>query len=251
MPVADATQARELFPRGLSQPETGFRFAMDALLLAAFAARNQGPRVLDLGTGCGVVGLTMALMHPHFHITGLDLDQSMLGHAQSNIARLGLASRFGLLRADVRQKGGLRAESMDLVVCNPPYRDRKTGRTCPNQQKTLARFQENGGLDDFVRASFSFLGNGKSCYFIYLAEAVDELLAVMKEHALRPKELLFVHPLKDKVARLVLVRGIKNGGPGLKVHPPLILHESCNGVMALTAQALDFCPWLACNSRSC
>ncbi|NLV96633.1 MAG: methyltransferase [Desulfovibrionales bacterium] len=245
--ASQVDQARAFFPRGLSQPKRGFRFAVDALLLASFAAKDKGQRVLDLGTGCGVVGLTMALMHPHFFITGLDLDLSMLGHAQSNAVRLGLVARFGLIRADVRHRGGLKPESMDVVVCNPPYRELTTGRACLDQKKTQARFQKQGGLDDFIQASFFFLGNRKSSYFIYLAEAVDELLTSMRELSLQPKELLFVHPLADRIARLVLVRAVKNGAPGLRVLAPLIMHELCEGGVALTTQALSFCPWLACN----
>ena len=175
----------------------------------------------------------------------------MLGHAQSNVAQLGLANRFGLIQADVRCLGGLRPESMDLVVCNPPYRSLHTGRVCSSQMKTQARFQEQGRLEDFVRASFFFLGNRKSCYFIYLAERVDELLTIMNTHSLRPKELLFVHPLADRLARLVLVRAVKNSGSGLTILPPLITHARHDNVITLTAQVLNFCPWLACNPTCC
>jgi tRNA1Val (adenine37-N6)-methyltransferase len=138
-------QARRNFPRGLSQPESGFRFSMDALLLAAFAGREQvRGRVLDLGTGCGVVGLGLALDHPDFFGVGLDLSPEMLRHARVNVHRLGFDGRFAMLRADVRGPFGLEPESMDLVLCNPPYRDPGRGRTCPDEARTMARFEEPG-----------------------------------------------------------------------------------------------------------
>lgn len=247
MTVAAVDQARADFPRGLSQPDTGFRFSMDALLLAGFAGRAGQGRVVDLGTGCGVVGLALALNHPDFFVTGLDLDPAMLGHARINAARLGLAGRFGLVRSDVRRPGGLLPESMDLVVANPPYRDMGTGRVCPDKHKTTARFEDQAGLIDFARAAAFFLGNRKSCCLIHLAERVDHVLAALSSCRLRPKEILFIHPLADRPARLVLVRAVKNGGVGLTVRPPLVVHEERGSQTVLTRQILDFCPCLACN----
>ncbi len=244
MPDPAVLRAKDYFPRGLSQPETGFRFSLDALLLAAFAGQ-AGKRVLDLGTGCGVVGLAWALNHPDSFVTGLDANSTMLVHARENARRLGLADRFAAVRADVRAPGALTPESMDLVLCNPPYRDPGTGRTCPHAGKNAARFESGAVLADFVRATTLVLRNRKPCAFIYLAERVDDLLGLLSGHRLRPKELLFVHPKADAPARLVLVRAVKNGGPGLTVAAPLVLHGECG----LTAQALAFCPWLACNAR--
>lgn len=222
---------------------------MDALLLAAFAGREQvRGRVLDLGTGCGVVGLGMALDHPDFFGIGLDLNPDMLHHARENVRRLGFAERFALLRADACGPWGFAPESMDLVLSNPPYRDPARGRICPNEARTLARFEYRAGLGDFVRAAAYLVRNRKSCVFIHLAERVDELLDLLRASRLQPKEVLFVHQRQDATARLVLVRSLKNGGPGLTVHPPLILHEGLGTDTHLTAAALSFCPRLACNA---
>ena len=197
-----------------------------------------------------MVGLGLALDHPDFFGIGLDLNPDMLRHAQVNLHRLGCERRFALLRADVRQPTGLKPESMDLVLSNPPYRDPGRGRICPDEARTLARFEYRAGLADFVRAAAYLLRNRKSCVFIHLAERVDELLDLLRASRLQPKEALFVHQREDATARLVLVRSLKNGGPGLVVHPPLILHEGQGGETRLTAAALSFCPRLACNAVS-
>jgi len=243
-------QTRRNFPRGLSQPDSGFRFSMDALLLAAFAGRERvRGRVLDLGTGCGVVGLGLALDHPDFFGVGLDLNPDMLRHAHENVRRLGFVDRFALLLADACGPLGLAPESMDMVLCNPPYRDPGCGRTCPDRAKTLARFENRAALADFVRAAAYLLRNRKSCCFIHLAERVDELLDLLRAAKLQPKEVLFVHQRPDASARLVLVRGLKNGGHGLTVLPPLFLHQGQGDGTRLSAAALAFCPSLACNAE--
>jgi len=247
LPVTEL--ARQDFPRGLSQPASGFRFSVDALLLAAFAGRQAvRGRVLDLGTGCGVVGLSLALDHPDFFGIGLDVSLPMLVHARENACRLGLEGRFLPFCADVREPACLAPESMDLVLCNPPYRDPASGRTCADQGKSVARFECQASLAHFVRAAAVLLRNKKACAFIYLAERVDDLLAHLARERLRPKEILFVHPRAGSEARLVLVRGVKNGRPGLRVLPPLVLHEGNGASTRLTPGVLSFCPRLACNA---
>ncbi|MBP9943722.1 MAG: methyltransferase [Desulfomicrobium sp.] len=222
---------------------------MDALLLAAFAGQEPvRGRVLDLGTGCGVVGLGLALDHPDFFGVGLDLNPDMLRHAQENIHLLGFEERFALLRADARGPWGVAPESMDMVLCNPPYRDPGRGRTCPDEARTLARFESRAELADFVRAAACLVRNRKNCFFILLAERVDELLDLLRASRLQPKEVLFVHQRLDAAARLVLVRSLKNGGAGLTVRPPLVLHEGRGKETRLSAAALSFCPRLACNA---
>ena len=223
---------------------------MDALLLAAFAGRERvRGRVLDLGAGCGVVGLKLALDHPNFFGFGLDLCPDMLCHARENARRLGVDDRYVLLQGNVCEPLGLLPECMDMVLCNPPYRDPIRGRTCPDQAKTQARFESRAAIRDFARAAAYLLRNRKSCFFIHLAERVDELLDLLRGARLQPKEVLFVHQRMDTTARLVLVRALKNGGPGLAVLPPLFLHEGRGEGTRLSAAALAFCPSLACNAE--
>lgn len=238
-------EARRFFPRGLSQPESGFRFSVDALLLAAFAGRGGADGlILDLGAGCGVVGLALALGCPEICVAGLDRDAEILVHARKNARRLGLEERFMPFLADVAAPGGLRAECADMVVCNPPYRREGAGRMCVRASRNPARFETHAGLEDFLRAGAFFVKNKKSCAFIYLAERVDDLLAGLCAVRLRPREMLFIHPRPGRPARLVLVRAVKNGGAGLNVLPPLFLHEEESG--EFTSQTLAFCPWLRC-----
>ena len=142
----DAVQAaRQAFPRGLVQPEGGFRFGSDALLLAAFAASlAAGPRTADLGTGCGAAGLghLLAAADPAATCLGLDRAPDMIQAAGQNAARLGLSDRFTALAADlrhIRQDARCLPESRDLVICNPPCRDPASGRRPPGAAREAAR----------------------------------------------------------------------------------------------------------------
>jgi tRNA1Val (adenine37-N6)-methyltransferase len=243
--------ARKHFPRGLAQPEGRFRFAADALLLAAFAKPPKGAALAaDLGTGCGVVGLALLLAHPEpLRVLGLDADAAMAAAAADNARRLGLAQRFQALALDVaRVPSALAAESCGLVLANPPYMRPGQGRASASAARDRALFEDAGGLDAFVGAAAHLARNRAQVCLVWGAERLAALLAGLAARRLEPKRLRLVHSRLDGPARLALVEARKNGGPGLEAEPPLALYQGRGPETRLSAQALDFCPWLACNA---
>lgn len=233
------------YPRGLAQPAAGYRFSLDALLLAAFV-RPKGRVGLDLGAGCGVVGLGVLLRTPLAHMLALEQDETLCACAAANAARLGVAHRMQVMQADLRHIP-LPAESVDFVVCNPPYRRLDTGRLNPHPMRRAARFETETTLADFLRAASWSVRNRGGCWFVFLAERLDELLAGCLRERLRPKELIPIAPRPGQPARLVLLSAVKNGGVGLVVRAPLVLHPGavCGPTLQrFSASARQFCPWL-------
>lgn len=247
-------QARQRFPRGLIQPEQGFRFGADALLLACFAASLPGRRVLDLGTGCGPVGLGLALADAETPRTvlGLDKDPAMVAAATANACALGLADRFAARLLDVRELCSrpdvVAAETMDLVVANPPYRHPGSGRRPPSPGRDAARFETDGGLEAFADAAAYALVNTGRFACVHLAERLSHVMAVLAARNLEIKRLLPIAPRGDAPARQLLVLARKNGRPGLRLDPPLALYEGEGPQTRLTPRALRFCPFLGCNA---
>lgn len=277
-------QARALFPRGLAQPEGSFRFSVDALLLAAFAGEGltgmeRKPRqegaiapdarampghgkalaFADLGAGCGVVGLALLLAYSgltnvRLTGTGIEIDGQLADAARDNAARLGLAERFRVLRADLAAPGRPTfdalppAGSMDLVVANPPYRRYGSGRPSPSSQRTRALFETPETLPAFARAAARLLrARGRSCW-VYGPDRLPDLLLELRAAGLEPKRMRCIHSRADGPATLVLVEARRAGRPGLVVEPPLVLHAGEGAATALTDEALAFCPLLACNA---
>ncbi len=239
---------REIFPRGLSQPETGFRFSVDSLLLSCFMSPGQESRVADMGCGCGVIGLGLILANSgkNIRVTGLDTCPDMISHCRRNADSLGLAHRFSVLEMDVSEVSSknIRAESFDMAVANPPYRTPESGRTPVQDSRLKASFCDQAELDHFFRAGTFLLKNRGKIGIVFGAERLDELLEIMKKHSLIPKRILPVYGNISKPSRIILVEGVKNAGPGLIIQPPLILYDETNRV---TDQALKFCPFLECN----
>lgn len=247
-------KARTLFPRGLAQPEGGFRFSLDALLLAAFAARTPWSRDLDLGTGCGVVGLGLLLASSNpGHIRGVDRDAAMVDAANANAGQLGLAARFSAACLDLRERGHDWRDfappgSFDLVLANPPYRHERSGRQNPEQPRADARFENQASLQDFAQAARAACGAKDRLCLIHLAQRLHHVCSVLHAAGFALKRLMPVHSRAHEPAKLVLLEARKQGGEGLLLEPPLILYEGQGPATSMTRQALTFCPFLACNA---
>ncbi len=246
-------EARRLFPRGLAQPEGGFRFGADALLLACFAAPSPGRRVLDLGTGCGPAGLGLLLARNDdaTAVLGLDKDPDMARAAAANAELLGLSARFTALCRDVREirdEPLAPAQGFDLVLANPPYRAPSSGRRAATPGRDAARFETDGGLPAFAAAAAYALTTGGLLALVHLAERLAHVTTVLAAAGLEIKRLLPVAARHGAPARQMLVLARRNGRPGLRLEAPLALYEGAGPATRLSAEALRFCPFLACNA---
>lgn len=237
-------EARKYFPRGLEQPETGFRFSADSLLVSSFVSVPSKGRVLDLGTGSGVIPLGLALRNQYrgIHITGIDINPEMIAAARNNISKLGFAEQIEILEGNVCKPDFASAESYDLVVSNPPYRAEGRGRSCPDTFKNTARFEVEADLDIFCKTAARLVKNrGKVC-FVFLAERLTELINSFTRYKLEPKRIKFVHGRTDSPAKVVMIEAVKNGKPGLVLEPPVILYTD-DGMA--TASSIKYCPFIA------
>ena len=238
---------RDFFPRGLVQPESGYRFSLDSLLLACFAHAGRRQTGVDIGCGCGVVGIGMVLRQPDLRIVGIDVNADSIKAAEENRANLHLIDKLTFQQADVDD---WRPDKVvDFVVANPPYRVLGTGRASRGEDRKAARFEERGTFAGFARCAAVALKTRGRFAFVHLPERLPELLAVLTDNGLAAKRLRLVHGRVDETARMVLVETVKAGASNLKVEPPLVLHEGKGERTKMTRQALDFCPFLACNAR--
>jgi len=216
------------------QHRDGYRFSVDAVLAAHFAVPKPGQRVLDLGCGCGVIGLILAHRQPQIVISSLEMQEDLAALAEENGRANGFGDRFQVIRGDVRAIGRrLAPESFDLVICNPPYRKKDSGRINQDDQAALARHELNGEIADFTRAAAFAVKNRGKVVFVYPARRSNTLLAALHEQRLTPKRLqpVYSYPGAES-ARLVLVEAVKNGGEQIEILAPLYIYERRNGSYA-------------------
>ncbi len=222
-----------LFQGGLicRQSRDGYRFSVDAVLAAHFAAPKPGAQVLDLGCGCGVIGLILAFRHPQVSVCGLELQEQLAALAEENRALNDFADRFRVIRGDVHAIATLLApESFDIVVCNPPYRKKDSGRINQDDQAACARHELTASVDDFVRASAFCVKNRGRVVFVYPAVRCNTLLVALQHHRLTLKRLQPVYSYPGPAsARLVLIEAVKNGGEQGEILAPFYIYALQNG----------------------
>jgi tRNA1Val (adenine37-N6)-methyltransferase len=208
------------------QRRHGYRFSLDAVLLAFFVRARALGSIVDLGAGAGVVGILLARRYPAARVTLLELQEGLYTLAARNIEKNGLGEQVRALRRDIRDLKSLGdLAGCDLAVSNPPFRKPLTGKLSAAEERSLARHELALSLRELVGAAARLTREkGRFCLVhhpLRLAELTEEL----RRAGLQPKRLRFVHGRRDAEARILLMEAVKGGGEGLKVERPLFVYE--------------------------
>lgn len=208
----------------LAQPRKGYRYGIDPFLLVHFLKPRAGERIVDLGTGCGIMALLLARHRPDLRVWGVEIQEELARLAAENALRNGLDGRCTILAGDVRGISDLLPPGrFDRVVSNPPFRSPGSGRVCPEPQRAVARQELALTFPDLAAAASALLRHGGSFDFLHLPERLPEIFIALKRSSLEPKELRLVQSFARSSPEIALLSARKGGRPGLKVHPPLIL----------------------------
>lgn len=205
----------------LIQSKDGYRFSIDAILLAQFVTIRQGDVVVDLGTGCGVIPLILLLTKLVGYAFGLEIQEELAGQAARNILLNGFDDKMRVVLGDIKNPP-IAEESADVVICNPPYRQVKSGRINPDPRRAIARHEIMASIDDILRAARSVLRKKGRLALIYSSVRLADILARMRRFNLEPKKIQIIYPDLNSGAKLVLVEAILGGRPGLKISPPIV-----------------------------
>ncbi|MFH1137985.1 MAG: methyltransferase [Pseudomonadota bacterium] len=209
----------------LVQPRRGYRFSLDALLLADFAAARPGTTVVDLGAGVGVVSLALARRLGRGRIFAVEIQARPAWCARENFRAAAAGPDLLVLEMDwndlqPRDLGG----PVDFVVANPPFRALGMGRVNPNEEEAAARHEFKGGLKTAIKTAAGILAPKGRMAVIYPAARLAGLIHELKNARLEPKKLRLIHGRPGDPARLALVEARKNGREELTVFPPLFVY---------------------------
>jgi len=210
----------------IKQAQAGYRFSIDAVLLAYQAAPRAGDTVIDLGTGCGIISLIMAFRNPDIKVYAVELQDELVKLAVSNVNDNHLQDRITVIGADMKTiKPDFIKGPVDLFVCNPPYRRPGSGKINPHSQRAVARHELKANLHDVIGAARRMLKTAGRLVTIYTAERTADILYQMRADSIEPKYIRTIHSHLRSEAKLVLIEGLKGGNPGLKIAPPLIIYD--------------------------
>lgn len=208
----------------LRQPRHGYRFSLDAVLLAGFAAESHFERVADLGTGCGIIALLLAHWEKKGSVWGIEIQAELARLAKQNVAENRLSSQIRILHADFKKTvakdiGG----PVDLVVSNPPFCQAGSARINPNAGRAAARHEVHASLPQWVAAAARLLKPKGRLAVIFPAQRLVDLLAAMRSARLEPKRLMPVHSVATAPARAVVVEACRDGRAALRMEKPLVV----------------------------
>lgn len=201
------------------------------MLLAGLTRIGPRERVIDLGTGCGVVPLVFAYRRKEGpRIVGIEIQPELARLARKNVDENGLGNLVDIQEMDFREVPSRFApESFDLVVSNPPYRKPGTGRVNPNRQKAVARHELSATLPDVFSAAHHLLRRGGRIGLIYPASRTGHLFSSASERGFSPKTLRIVHSYPNGPGRLVYLLCTKGGGEEVRVEPPFFIYRQEGG----------------------
>jgi len=207
------------------QKAKGYRFSVDAYLLAHFVNPKQHECVLDMGTGSGVISIILATSRPCAKVVALDVQEEMVEMARRSVVLNGLENKVAVCHGDIRSIETLfDRQSFDITVINPPYRKLKTGRMNPDYQKSVAKHEIKGTLSDFLKASVYVLKTSGRVYMIYPASRMVEMIFRMRAASIEPKRMQPVYSHDRSRGEFILMEGIKGGREEMDVLPPLFIY---------------------------
>ena len=208
------------------QKTDGFCFGMDAVLLSGFAHVKRGEKVLDMGTGTGIIPLLLSAKTEGKHYTAMEIQEEIAKMASRSVAINHLEEKIEIVNGDIKEASRIfGAASFDVVTTNPPYMNDAHGLKNPTEVKAISRHEVLCTLEDVVREGAKVLKSGGRMYMVHRPHRLIEIITAMKQYKMEPKRMCMVHPFKDKEANMVLIEAVKGGGSWLKMEAPIIVYK--------------------------
>jgi len=218
------------------QDPRSFCFGIDAVLLANFAGKTSG-KMIDLGTGNGVIPLLYSAKKKAPDITGLELMEKPCDRAKRS-AELNGAKEIKIIHGDIRRVKELFSPGeFRLVTSNPPYITGGRGLENPDREKCVARHEVELSLEELCRAAAYLLSDKGSFCMIHKPFRLPEIMKRLMENGLEPKRLQMVQPRADRPPNMVLIESVKGAGPELKVLPALVVYDENGTILTSGAKA--------------
>ena len=209
------------------QNKKGFCFGIDSILLSDFAKEiKEGAKVVDLGTGTGIIATLLCGKTKLKEVIGIEKQKEVYEMAQKSIKINQLESKFKILNKDIMEVTEILEKStFDVIVTNPPYKKKGTGLKNEEEKKIIARHETTATLEDFIRISKDLLKDKGEFYMVHKPERLVDILNSMRKYKIEPKILRFVYADQKSEPKLMLIKGIRNAKSFLKIQNNLYIYD--------------------------
>lgn len=203
-----------------------FCFGMDAVLLSGFARAKEGDRVLDLGTGTGIIPILMEAKTNAAYLYGLEIQPDSADMARRSVKLNNLEKKIEIMTGDIKEADSFfDAASFDVITCNPPYMTEHHGLTNPEAPKAIARHELLCTLEDVIRVSSRLLKPGGNFFMVHRPFRLVDIFVLLRQYRLEPKRMKLVYPFVDKEPNMVLIEANRGGRARMTVEKPLIVYK--------------------------
>ena len=209
------------------QNEKEFCFGMDAVLLSDFAKDiKQNSKIIDLGTGTGILPILLSGKTKNTEIVGIEIQEKMAKMAKRSVKLNNLENRIKIINEDVKNLNNIfEKESFDAVVTNPPYKENNTGLKNEYEGKIIARHEIKCNLEDIILTSKFLLKDRGTLYMVHRPERIVDICELLRKYKIEPKSIKFIYPKEGKESNLILIKAVKNARKFLKIEKPLIIYK--------------------------
>ena len=204
-----------------------FAFSLDSVLLANFVTINKSAKkILDFCTGNAPIPLILSTK-TDAKILGVEIQKEIYELATKSIKINDLEDKIEILNMDIKDLPKIyETDTFNVITCNPPYfKVKETSNLNENEIKTIARHEIHINLNDIFSLARKLLKNNGVISMVHRPERLIEIFSIMKENNIEPKKIQFIYPKIGSECNTILVEGAKNGSPGLKILPPLYVHD--------------------------
>ena len=203
-----------------------FCFGMDAVLLSGFANVKRDEKVLDLGTGTGIIPILLENKTEASHFSALEIQPDSADMAERSVRYNHLEDKISIVTGDIKDASKIFGpSSFDVITTNPPYMIGEHGLKNDADAKTIARHEVLCTLDDILKESSKILKQSGRFYMVHRPFRLAEIFAKMIQYHIEPKRIRLVYPFVDKEPNMVLIEGYKGGKSRLTVEKPLIVYK--------------------------
>ena len=203
-----------------------FCFGMDAVLLSGFAKVKRGEKVLDMGTGTGIIPILLEAKTEGEHFTGLEIQKESADMASRSVVLNQLEEKISIVTGDIKDASKIfGASSFDVITTNPPYMIGEHGLKNDADAKTIARHEVLCTLDDILGQSAKLLKQGGRFYMVHRPFRLAEIFSKMVQYKIEPKRMQLVSPYADKEPNMVLIEGMKGAKSRITVEKTLVVYE--------------------------
>lgn len=209
------------------QNKKGFCFGIDSILLSDYAKNlKASSKVIDIGTGTGILGILLCSKSKLKSITGIEIQKDVAEMAKRSVKLNNLEEKFDILNINIKNVFEfIEPNTIDCIVTNPPYMKLNSGAKNIEPKKLISRHEIECNLEDIVKISYKLLKSKAEFYMVHRAERIVDIMYNLRKYKLEPKQIRFVHSKLNREPNLVLIKCVKDGGNALKIDKPLIIYN--------------------------